>query len=148
MRVCGISTWYPVKKEAIGGLLALKASFFFIAQLALCNPLLSLQLINNKKRSIAMELLNKLNELDIRLLPSNKGAVLPTKLEDNDTGDVKDNGQIASIDVIATLSPLLPSGFRITLLPTSRRYPDTSYYIGKERTLSDSNKDVLDKVLG
>ena len=95
-----------------------------------------------------MELLNKLNELDIRLLPSNKGAVLPTKLEDNDTGDVKDNGQIASIDVIATLSPLLPSGFRITLLPTSRRYPDTSYYIGKERTLSDSNKDVLDKVLG
>ena len=95
-----------------------------------------------------MELLNKLNELGIRLLPSNKGAVIPTKLEDNDTGDVVDNGEIASIDVIATLSPLLPSGFRITLLPASRRYPDDSYYIGKERTLSDSNKDVLDKVLG
>ena len=95
-----------------------------------------------------MDLLNKLNELGIRLLPSNKGAVIPTKLEDNDTGDLVDNGQIASIDVIATLSPLLPSGFRITLLPTSRRYPEESYYIGKERTLSDSNKDVLDKVLG
>ena len=58
------------------------------------------------------------------------------------------NGEIASIDVIATLQPLLPSGYSITLLPTSRRYPDESYYIGKERTLSDSNKTVLDKVFG
>ena len=138
----------PRQKRGYRGSISVESLFFLHHAASAAWPLAIIAINNNKKRSIAMELLNKLNELDIRLLPSNKGAVLPTKLEDNDTGDVKDNGQIASIDVIATLSPLLPSGFRITLLPTSRRYPDTSYYIGKERTLSDSNKDVLDKVLG
>ena len=99
-----------------------------------------------------MDLNTKLVELGVRLLPTEsktgvKGAMLPTKLTDvDDVTNVVDNGQIASIDVIATLQPLLPSGYSITLLPTSRKYPDDSYYIGKERTLSDSNKTVLDKV--
>ena len=100
-----------------------------------------------------MDLNSKLTELGIRLLPTvsksgQHGAILATKLTDvDDVTNVVDNGQVASIDVIATLSPLLPSGYSITLLPTSRKYPDDSYYIGKERTLSDSNKTILDKVL-
>ena len=95
-----------------------------------------------------MELLTKLEELSIKLLPSDKGAVIPVKLEDADSKELKDNGQIASIDVVATLEPLLPSGYRIELLPPNRRYASDAYYIGKQRTLSDNNKSVLDKVFG
>ena len=55
------------------------------------------------------------------------------------------NGTFDSLEVLVTeITPLLPSGYRVELLPPNRRYDSDALYIGKERTISENNASVLD----
>lgn len=79
---------------------------------------------------------NHLISLNITALPASGYAVIPFKLEDKVTGDIKQ--QCDDIQVLcAELQPLLPPGYRAEIPETSRKYPDECILIGIASSLTD-----------
>ena len=62
----------------------------------------------------------------ICVIKSSKGVVIPSVLDNNpNTGDCANITELAQ-----ALSPLVPEGYRVSILEPSYKYPDSALFIG------------------
>ena len=80
----------------------------------------------------------------IGVIKSNKGVVIPAVLDNN-----PNLGDCASVnELVVALTPLVPEGYRVTLLKPSFKYPEPAIYVGPAivRDTSKQNQDAFSKM--
>ena len=76
-----------------------------------------------------------LKEKGIKPFPSKNGVVIAETYEDDNNETIENFDSVETL--VADVNPLLPDGYRITVLPDNRRYDSNAVYIGPETDLVD-----------
>jgi hypothetical protein len=80
----------------------------------------------------------------IGVIKSSKGVVIPSVLDGkNNLGECSDVSAL-----VVALTPLVPEGFRVTLLEPSFKYPKPAIFVGPDivRDTSKQNQDAFSKM--
>ena len=78
---------------------------------------------------------------EIKPFPSKNGVVIAETYVDDNNETIENFDSVETL--VAELTPLLPSGYRINVLPDNRRYDSNAVYIGLETDLVDVCFDKL-----